>query len=221
MLAQLVDHPRILRVAVREVGCPDEAVGAAERAERADRPLAGVEADPALPAEVVGRLERERRRGPVVALEELVHPVHPVADPAAAALEHRDLQPRVPFEHAAVDQVRQRHLLVELEDQRVVRARRHQIPEVARRAGHVGEPGGVQGEREPGLLERLPDRCVHLVVEVPVVVGVRAGEAADQPEVADAVRLRGRGLRVLHGERADADEAGRARPQHHSAIQSL
>ena len=68
--------------------------------------LAGVEADPALALEVLLRRERERRRRPAVALEELVEPVHPVRDPAAAALEHDDLQLREAFEHAAVDEVR-------------------------------------------------------------------------------------------------------------------
>src|SRR5690242_20216574 len=107
VLAQLVDDARVLRVAVRKVGRPDEPVGAAQRTQRADGALAGIEADPALSAEVLGRLHRQRRRGPPVALEELIQPVHPVADPAAAALEDRDLEAGVTFEHAAVDEVRQ------------------------------------------------------------------------------------------------------------------
>ena len=48
VLAELVDHARVLRVVVREVGGPDEAIGADDRSERAGRALARVEADPAL-----------------------------------------------------------------------------------------------------------------------------------------------------------------------------
>ena len=50
-----------------------------------------------------------------------------------------------------------------------------------------------------------------------VVVRVRPREPADEAEVLDAVRLLGRGDRVLHRERADTDEAaglGRAPLRH-------
>src|SRR5258705_419521 len=90
-LAQLVDHTRILRVAVREVARPYEAVGADDRGQHLRRDLARIEADPALPLEVFARRERQAAGRPPVALEELVEPVHPVRDPTAAALEDRDL----------------------------------------------------------------------------------------------------------------------------------
>src|SRR5687768_18060688 len=53
VLAELVDHARILRVVVREVGGPDVAIGANELRERTWCSLTGVEADPALPLEVL------------------------------------------------------------------------------------------------------------------------------------------------------------------------
>src|SRR5436190_23923335 len=108
VLAQFVDHARILSVVVREVRGPDEAVVAGDRAERAGGALTGVEADPALALEVVLGVERHRRGGPPVALFELVEAVHPVCDPPTAALEHRDLQGRVALEHTSVDEVRER-----------------------------------------------------------------------------------------------------------------
>ncbi len=204
VLAQLVDDPGVLRVAVREVGRPDEPVGAGERAEQPRGAFPGVEADPALPPEVLLGGQGHPGGGPAVALLELAEAVHPVGDPPAAALQDDHLQVRVPLEHPAVGEVGERHLLVEQQDERVVGARRHARHESPRRARHVSEPGGVQRQREPRLLERLPHWGVRLVVEGPVEVRVRAGEAADQAEVADAMGLGCRGRRVLHRERADA-----------------
>ena len=132
------------------------AFGAVERPQHRRRRLARIEADPALTLEVLLRRQRQRRRGPAVALEELAEPVHPMRDPAAAALEDRDLQPGVPLEHPAVHEVRQRHLLVEQQDERVVRSRRHHVSQRARCTGHVGQAGGMERDREAGLTQRFP-----------------------------------------------------------------
>ncbi len=92
-------------VGVREVRRPHEPVGAEALGERRDRLLVGVAADPAPLLEVVRRrvLERHPLADAGVA-EHGVHAVEPVADPAAARLEHEDLQAREPVEHAVVEQ---------------------------------------------------------------------------------------------------------------------
>ena len=226
VLAQLVDHAGVLGVAVREVGRPDEAVGADERAERARRALAGVEADPALPPEVLLGVQRHRRRGPAVALLELVEAVHPVGDPAAAALEHRDLEARVPLEHAAVDEVRQRHHLVDDRDQRVVRPRRHQVHHRAatrpacRRGRRCAARAGARSPRAPPTPACTPGGGTGR----PLYAFGRH-EAADEPEVAGCGAPRGRGLpdpasaarRRPRGGRARASttrRSSRCRPRH-------
>ena len=206
VLAQLVDDTGILRVGVREVGRPRDAIGADQRPQQRRGALAGIEADPALALEVLAGRQRERGRRPAVALEELVEPVHPVRDPPAAALEHDHLQLRETLEHAAVGEVRQRQLLVDQQDQRVVRARRHQSAERARRARHVGEARGMERDRQTRLRERFPHRRVRPVVQRPVVVRVRSRESGLQSEPRDAVHLFGRALRVLQRQRADAGE---------------
>ena len=224
VLAQLVDDAGILRVAVREVGGPHEAV----RCRRAARA-------PARCVSPGSKLIQHWRwkyslgvsdsggRRPAVALEELVEPVHPVRDPAAAALEHDDLQLREAFEHAAVDEVRERHLLVEQQDQRVVRARRHQVRRARCDApGMSARPAGWNAIGRPVSLERFPDRRVR---PDGAAAGrcTRSGRAkpAFKPERRDAVRLVGRALR-------DPASGARRRPTsrsgacaHHSAIQSL
>src|SRR3954467_5819025 len=92
-LHELVDHTRVLRVGVREVARPDQIVLARQVGHRTHRALAGIEADHAVAPEVLARREAQRRgERPVVGLEELVEAVHPVRDPAAAALEHEHLQ---------------------------------------------------------------------------------------------------------------------------------
>src|SRR4029434_3286353 len=70
---QLVDDAGVLRVRVGEVARPDEVVLAGQVGHGSHRALAGVEADDALAAEVLARLERQLlRERPVVRLEELV-----------------------------------------------------------------------------------------------------------------------------------------------------
>src|SRR3954463_4128703 len=86
VLSQLVDHAGVLRVVVREVRGPDHPVGADQRSEHPRRALTRIEADPALPLEVLLGGERHRCGGPVVALLELVEAVHPVGDPPTTAL---------------------------------------------------------------------------------------------------------------------------------------
>src|SRR6476660_3572085 len=103
VLEQLVDHPRILRVGVRKVAGPDEVVLAREVGHRPHRSLSRIEADDAVPPEVLARSEAQLRgKCPLVGLEELVEAVHPVRDPTAAALQHQHLEVGVPFEDAAV-----------------------------------------------------------------------------------------------------------------------
>ena len=210
-LAQLVHDARVLRVAVGEVRRPDEPVGARERAQHPHGPFAGVEADPALPPEVLLGGQRQVGCRPPVALLELAEPVHPVRDPPAPALQDDHLQVRVPFEHTAIGEVRKGHLLVEQQDQRVVGARGHPLQEPPCRARHVGQARRVQGEGQPGLLERLPHRRIGAVMERTPLVGVRTGEAADEPQVADPSGLGGRRARVLEGQRTDPAQPVRRR----------
>ena len=88
----------------------------------------------------------------------------------------------------------------------MVRARRHEVTERADAPGMSVEAGGMERDREAGLAQRFPDRRVHRMVEVAVVVRVRSREAGLQTERRDATRFVGRALRVLHRERADTDE---------------
>ena len=70
--------------------------------------LVGIAADPHALAEVVARLvlQRHARADDGVAVDG-VDAVEPVADPAAAGLEHDHLQPRERVEHAVVEQRRE------------------------------------------------------------------------------------------------------------------
>src|SRR5437763_1970181 len=75
-----------LSVDVREVGGPDELVGAEQLRHVGRRLLIGLDRDVALPLEVSGRLVLEGRES----FADLVlagEPVEPVGDPAAAGLE--------------------------------------------------------------------------------------------------------------------------------------
>src|SRR3954449_12558464 len=58
VLPELVDHAGIFRIVVREVRRPDHAIGADQRAEHGRGALPGIEADPALPLEVLLGAER-------------------------------------------------------------------------------------------------------------------------------------------------------------------
>ena len=91
-----------------EVRCPEEAVGAEALGQRRDGPLVGIAADPAPLLEVVGRrvLQRHAAAHRGVAVHG-VHAVEPVADPAAARLEHEDLERREAVEHGVVEQRRE------------------------------------------------------------------------------------------------------------------
>src|SRR5215207_6151731 len=158
-LHELVDHARVLGVGVREVARPDEVVLAREVGHRAHGALAGVEADHTVAPEVLARREAERRReGPVVRLEELVEAVHPVRDPAAAALEHEHLQLRMPLEHAAVHEPGEREVLVHEEDERVVRAHRHEIDHALAHTVDVEQTGTVQTQWQPRARQCLVHR---------------------------------------------------------------
>src|SRR5262249_50326027 len=116
VLAKLRDDARIPGVAVWEVRCPDHALRPNEWHECTHRPLAGVERDPALAEKVLGRLHREPEELPAVTFGELVQAIHPVCDPAAATLEDPNAEPRVALEHARVHEIRERHVLIEEED---------------------------------------------------------------------------------------------------------
>src|SRR5215213_187354 len=158
VLSELVEHAGVLRVVVGKVRRPDQAIRTDQRTEHPRRTFPGIEADPALPLEVLLGTEGHRRGGPVVALFELVEAVHPVGDPTATALEHGHLQSGMTLEHAAVGQVREGDHLVDDRDERVMGTRRHQRTHSACGSRHVGETGDVQPEREPGLLECFPHR---------------------------------------------------------------
>src|SRR5689334_1880607 len=142
---ELVDDAGVLGVGVREVARPDQVVLAGEVRHRTHRALAGIEADHAVAAEVLARCEAERRgERPVVGLEELVEAVHPVRDPAAAALEHQHPQLGVALEHAAVHEPREGEVLVHEQDQCVVRAHGHQVDHALAHAVDVEQTGAVE-----------------------------------------------------------------------------
>ena len=95
-------------VGVGEVRRPQEPLDAVALGERRDHPLVGIAADPDPLAEVVARLvlQRDPLADDGVAVDG-VDAVEPVADPAAAGLEHEDLEPRELVEHAVVEQRRE------------------------------------------------------------------------------------------------------------------
>ena len=70
-------------------------------------------------------------------------------------------------------------------------------------------PAGWNAIGRPVSLNASHTGVYDRMVEVAVVVRVRSGEAGLQSERRDATRFVGRALRVLHRERADADEAVR------------
>src|SRR5215471_3587012 len=66
VLAQLGDDAGILRVAVREVRCPDHVVGADEARQRAHRALAGIERHESLTEKIFARFEAQVAQLPAV-----------------------------------------------------------------------------------------------------------------------------------------------------------
>ena len=102
-LGQLVGHPGELGVGVRIVRRPHDAVGAAERrvgGERQHR-LVGVEADPALPAEVLRRRQLQARDVPRELDRMVVEAFQPRHQPTAVRLEEEELGVGEPLGDAA------------------------------------------------------------------------------------------------------------------------
>ena len=120
-LAQLADHAGDLGVRMRVVARPDDAIGADQRVlgGEAQRALVGVEGDPALALEVLGRLHLHLRHVPREDLVMVIEALEPGNDPAAVRLEEDHLQARKALEGAAADQHGERGLHVEHVRQRL------------------------------------------------------------------------------------------------------
>src|SRR5215813_12628227 len=102
----------IHRVGVRVIRRPQHAVGADEARDRGQRLLVRVEGDPALPAEVVARIQLEA----ALVVEDLamvVHPLEPVRDPAPTRLEEEEPEAGEALAHAAHDEAAEGQHLVE------------------------------------------------------------------------------------------------------------
>ena len=76
---------------------PDDALGTDQRRHRAERALVGIEGDPALPLEVLARLGAQLGSHPAVDVGEVIEAIEPVRQLATTALEHRDLELRMPL----------------------------------------------------------------------------------------------------------------------------
>jgi hypothetical protein len=186
-------------VGMGEVRRPEEPVGSEALGHRGDRPLVGIARDPDPLPEVVARLALERYAGADERVRvHRVDAIEPVADPAATGLEHDDLGPREPVEHAVVEQGRE---LVPHSVGRGHGGEQAQLPHVlprshARSLGPLGLERGMDGERDVQLLRGVEHRVVVGMAQRAGVVGEGAhiGTLRSFPVGAD--ELRGRRLRV-------------------------
>src|SRR5262249_32739051 len=139
------------RVGVRVVGREDQALVADELDDARDGAFLRVAGDEALAAEVLARAQRELGGGVAPGVHVLVHALEPVREPAAAALEEDDAQPRVALEHAADQEAHAGDLL--LVRVRADVAHREVVEAIAARLRHLLRRALVHGERHALLLE--------------------------------------------------------------------
>ena len=111
------------------------------------------------------------------------------------------------FEDAAVHEARQRHVLVHEEDERVVRAHRHQVDHPLAHAVDVVEAGTVEAERHAGPRECLVHRVELSRPQRHAVHRVRPDDAGDESECLRAVYFARRGLRIVGRDHRGADQA--------------
>ena len=203
-----VDRPGEGGVVVRVVAAPDDAVLADEGRQRGQRVLVDLEADGALPGEVLRRAQRHVGAEAAEGLRLLVQALEPERGPAARGLQEEQAQSRVAFQRPEGDELRAGEHRLErvrhgVEDERVERAVR---PE--RRHDH--RAALVDADRHVELLGRLPHHVVGAVGERAAEAGVGADEAGDEAELGDgAAELAGRRRRVLQREHGGPEEPAR------------
>src|SRR5579875_2387051 len=106
-LAQLLGHAGELGVGVRVVAGPDDAIGTDEGrlGGGLQHGLVRVEADPALPTEVLRGEQRQVRHLPLELAAVMVEALEPRHEPAAIGLQEDELGPGEPLAHPACQQV--------------------------------------------------------------------------------------------------------------------
>ena len=143
---------------VRVVAAPDDAVLADERRQRGQRVLVDLEADGALPGEVLRRAQRHVGAEAAEGLGLLVEALEPEGRPATGGLQEEQAQARVALQRPEGDQLGTGEHLLEgvrdgMEDERVEGAVRPQGRDVDRAAL-------VDADGHAELLGRLPHHVV-------------------------------------------------------------
>ena len=203
---ELVDHAGELGVGMGVVGRPEQAVGADVVDQALQAGLVGLEADPALAAEVLAGQHRQVLRLDVAdPLHVLVEAGEPVRQPGPAGLEDRHLQARMTLHHPADGEAGDRtHLLHGVAHGVVDDVLLEAVVAVL---GHEDPAALVGGDRGTELGQRGVEAVVGAVVEVAAVVGVRPDHHAGHAQLGDGVARLDRGqLRVLQADQADAHE---------------
>ena len=200
-----VDGPGKGGVMVRVVAAPDDAVLAHERRQGGQRVFVDLEADGALPGEVLRRAQRHVRAEPAEGLRLLVQAFEPERGPASGGLQEEKPQPRVVLERPECDELGAGEHRLErvgdgMEQERVERAVR---PE--RRDGHRTALVDTDGHLE--LLGRVPHDVVGAVGQGASQAGVGADESGHEAELGDRpTELACRGRRVLQRQHGRPEE---------------
>ena len=193
---------------VRVVAAPDDAVLAHEARQCRQRVFVDLEADGALPGEVLRRAQRHVRAEPAEGLRLLVEAFEPEGGPASRGLQEEEPEPRVVFQgperhELGASEHRLERVGHGVEEERVERPVR---PE--RRDDHRAALVNADGHVE--LLGRIPHHVVGGVGQGASQAGVGADESGHEAELGDgATQLACRGGRILQRHHGGPEEPAR------------
>ena len=190
---------------MRVVAAPDDAVLADEGCQGGQRALVDLEADGALPGEVLRRPQRHVGAEAAEGLRLLVQAFEPERGPTSGGLQEEEAQSRVALQRAECDELGAGEHGLEGMGHRVQEERVERAVRSERR--HDDRAALVDADGHAELLGRIPHHVVGAVGQRAAQAGVGADESGHEAELGDgAPELACRRRRVLQREHGRSEE---------------